>query len=195
MNIVEDFEGLPRISEEEILSFLKKREGILDGVCITGGEPTLYKELPDFMERIKRLGFLVKLDTNGTNPEMLGILIRDGLTDYVAMDIKTSLNNYPQVAGISRVDTDRLRQSIDILLSERIPYEFRTTVVREYHTFKVFEEIGEMIRGCKNYYLQAFKDSEYVRLHTLTSYNKEELQGIAGQLEKYDVKAYVRGID
>ncbi len=147
------------------------------------------------MKKIKQLGFLVKLDTNGTNPEMLGILIGDSLVDYVAMDIKTSFNNYPKVAGISHIDTDRLRKSIDILLSGRIPYEFRTTVTREYHTFQVFEEIGEMIRGCKNYYLQAFKDSEYVRLHTLTSYNKEELQGIAGQLGKYDVKAYVRGID
>ncbi len=195
MNIVEGYESLPVIPKEEIFAFLKKREGILDGVCVTGGEPTLYRELPEFIEKVKQLGFLVKLDTNGTNPEMLGILINDGLIDYIAMDIKTSFNNYPQVTGIPHVEKDRLRKSVEILLSGKIPYEFRTTVAKEFHTPEVFQEIGEMIKGCKNYYLQTFKDSEYVRRHDLTPYNKEELQGIALQLEKYDIKAYVRGVE
>ncbi len=194
MNIAEGAQELPFISTEELFGFLNKRKGILDGVCITGGEPTINKELPEFIKEIKKLGFLVKLDTNGTDPSMLKQLIENELIDYAAMDIKSSLNGYAQVTGSAAFKPDKIKESIDILLNGDMSYELRTTVVKEYHDTEVFEEIGQMIRGCKNYYLQAFRDSQYVKDHSLSSYNKEELLAIAKQLEKYDIKAYVRGI-
>ena len=198
MNLVEPQEEPSVIPEDEIFDFLKKRQGILDGVCVTGGEPTIHPKLPDLIQKIKALGLLVKLDTNGTNPELLSFLINEDLIDYVAMDIKSSFNNYSQVAGIATKSASlivsKLKQSIDILKNGSIPYEFRTTVIREYHNAQVFDEIGEMLAGCSQYYLQSFKDSEFVKAHELTAYTKEELLGFAKQLQKYHITAYVRGV-
>ena len=195
MNLVEPEYRPENIPKEDILSFLRKRAGILEGVCITGGEPTVNPELVELISEIKELGYSVKLDTNGTNPVMLGMLLEEGLIDYAAMDIKTGFSDYERVAGVASPDIESVKQSIGLLIKGKYPYEFRTTLCRQYHTPEIMEEIGSMIRGCSNYYLQSFRDSEYVRQRGLGSYEKEELLQIVKQLEKYDITAYIRGVD
>ncbi len=194
MNLVDPRYDIPVIPTEEIFSFLNKRKNLLEGVCITGGEPTINPELCEFIERIKGYGLSVKLDTNGTAPGVLELLIKERLIDYAAMDIKASPAEYGRVAGISDPDMKSMEKSIELLLKGTLPYEFRTTVVRKYHTAEVFDEIGAMIAGCDNYYLQSFTDSEFVTDHTLTAYDKEELLNIVRQLEKYNITAYLRGV-
>ena len=152
-------DGGENITEEGLFSFLESRRGKLSGVCITGGEPTLYGELPDFIRRIRALGYAVKLDTNGTNPDMLLSLIEEGLVDYVAMDIKSSIEGYPTACGVPDIDVSKIQRSVQILLSGAVDYEFRTTVVRELHTLLEMENIGKWIAGAKGYFLQDFKDS------------------------------------
>ncbi len=145
--------------EEEILSFLSRRRGILEGVCITGGEPLLHKELGDFIAKVKAMDYKVKVDTNGTFPERLKELAAAGLLDYVAMDIKNSFDKYPATAGIKAVDLDAVNESIDFLLGGSVPYEFRTTVARELHTPEDIEKIAKRISGADKYFLQNFSDS------------------------------------
>lgn len=151
-------------TEEELLSFLKKRAGILTGVCVTGGEPTLQKDLPDFLARIKELGLLVKLDTNGYQPDVLHRLLNKRLIDYCAMDIKNSPVKYAVTAGLSSCDPGLIRESAACLLSltDRFPYEFRTTLVRELHTAEDMQIISEWLKGAHAYYLQPYTDSEHV---------------------------------
>ena len=127
--------GEPQIDEEEFFAFLKKRAGILDGVCITGGEPTLHKDLPVFAEKIRALGFAVKLDTNGSRPDVLRTMVEAGLVDYAAMDIKNARAKYASTCGLDKLDIGKIEQSAAFLMEGRIPYEFRTTVVRELHGF------------------------------------------------------------
>jgi pyruvate formate lyase activating enzyme len=124
--------GYPPIREEDLFIFLKERQGKIDGVVITGGEPTLYADLPDFIRRIRALGYLIKLDTNGTNPEMLQSLINDKLIDYIAMDIKAAWDKYETVVDVA-VNLDNLRKSVKIIMSSSVPYEFRTTLVPDLH--------------------------------------------------------------
>ena len=147
------------IDESEILNFLKKRTGLLDGVCITGGEPRLQNDLADFIIEIRKLGFLIKLDTNGTFPEKLAALLDMGLIDYVAMDIKNSPEKYPLTVGLPNFDSAPVFESAAILMNSPVPYEFRTTLVRELHTFDDIETIGRVLSGAKSYYLQNFEDS------------------------------------
>lgn len=142
-------------SEAAILDFLDTRKGLLDGVVITGGEPTMHEELPAFARRVKEKGFLVKLDTNGTNPEMLRRTIDEGLVDYVAMDIKSPLDSYSQTVARA-VDVEAIRESISILLASSIEYEFRTTIVKGLLSPEDLKRIGEAIQGAKSYYLQKF---------------------------------------
>lgn len=152
----------PNIDEEDIFSFLKKRKGVLDGVCITGGEPLLQKDITDFMKRVHDLGLLVKLDTNGAFPERLEEIINLGLVDYVAMDIKNSPQKYPLTCGIDADPKEFFKpfeKSIELLLQNRVPYEFRTTVVKELHNLNDIENAGAVIRGAKKWFLQCFKDS------------------------------------
>lgn len=156
--LVIDGSGVENIPEDELLAFLKKRSGVLDGVCITGGEPTLRRELPELLRSIKALGYAVKLDTNGTNPDILAALIDEGLVDYVAMDIKNSPEKYSLTAG-REVDMDAVRRSVAILMENKVKYEFRTTVVGGYHTADDFRAIGEWLRGAEAYFLQNFVDS------------------------------------
>ena len=156
--LVIDGSGVENIPEDELLAFLKKRSGVLDGVCITGGEPTLRRELPELLRSIKALGYAVKLDTNGTNPHILASLIDEGLVDYVAMDIKNSPEKYSLTAG-RHVDMDAVRRSVSILMENKVKYEFRTTVVGGYHTADDFRAIGEWLRGAEAYFLQNFVDS------------------------------------
>ena len=195
MNLVEGGPGLEEYEPEEILAFLEKRKGILDGVCITGGEPSLQPELIDFLREIKKHKLLIKLDTNGSRPEILEQLVGYGLIDYVAMDIKTSIGRYSEVSGVPGLDTDPILKSIHFLQEDYVGYEFRTTVIREFHTAEVFEEIGEMLSGCQSYYLQGFTASEFVPDKTLTAYKKEELLEFVRQLRKYNIKAELRGVE
>lgn len=157
------------ISESDFFKFLKSRQGLLEGVCVTGGEPLLHVDLPDFLKKIKSLGFLIKLDTNGSRPSELQNLIKDGLVDYLAMDIKTSLkipnskiqiqNFYEKVCGV-RINLEDIKQSIKVIMASGLDYEFRTTVVPGLHTAEDIVQIAEEIRGAKKYYLQQFVVSE-----------------------------------
>lgn len=156
-------ESQPAISEEDILSVLKERSGYLEGVAITGGEPTLYSDLPEFIEKISSLGYPVKLDTNGSNPAMIRNLVERKLINHVAMDIKAAPGNYSAAVGINDFSMDAVFESADLIMeygrTGRIAYEFRTTVVNGIHTDTDFEKIGKWIKGADAYYLQQFKDS------------------------------------
>ncbi len=149
------------IKEEEIFDFLKKRQGKLDAIVVTGGEPTLNKDLPDFIRKIKALGFLVKLDSNGTNPEMLKILLADGLLDYIAMDIKGPIEKYHDITR-SKTSLDDIKQSISIIIDSKIPHEFRTTVVKSQLAVDDFPKIANLIKGADAYYLQKFSVSKHI---------------------------------
>lgn len=183
------------ISEEEVFNVLKKRKNILEGVCITGGEPTLYSGLFDFIRKIKDLGLLVKLDTNGTNPHILNKLIDDKLIDYVAMDIKNSLEKYPLSTGISGFDGTRIKESICCLLKDTIEYEFRTTVVKEHHNKADFIAMGRLIEGARAYYLQAYKESEDIIMPGLSGYAKAEMEEMKELAAPFVKKVELRGID
>lgn len=162
---------LPAYSEEEILTFLKKRQGILEGVCITGGEPTLSNGLMDFIKEIKKLSYLVKLDTNGTNPELIDTVLQHSLVDYIAMDIKTDRLHYNDIANFPVLKIEDIDHSISSIKNSGITYEFRTTVVKEFHTEETFLSIGEWIGDCHLYALQPYKDSENILMpgcHTVT---------------------------
>ncbi len=157
--LVNRLEEAASFSEEEIFAYLQKRQGLLEGVCITGGEPLLHTELPVFIRKVKALGYRVKLDTNGSFPERLKFLAEEGLLDYVAMDIKNSFEKYPITAGSSQLKQDDIEASIDFLLRGTIPYEFRTTVTKELHTTDDIEAIAKRIAGAETYFIQNFSDS------------------------------------
>lgn len=190
-----------QISEEELLTFLKKRQGLLDGVCITGGEPTLYKELPQLLKEIKALGFSVKLDSNGTNPEMLKSLVSDGLVDYVAMDIKNSPDHYSQTAGVTQPPLETLSESIRFLLEGDLDYEFRTTVVQEFHSLQDFTAIGQWLknispdRKAKKYFLQQFVQRDSVLCGGLSAPDATQLLAFRDALLPYVHAVEIRGVD
>lgn len=194
-DLVLDPESQPVIYAEEILAFLKKRQGILDGVCITGGEPTLYSGLESLIRQIRDLGFAVKLDTNGYRPAIVKDLVSKNLLDMVAMDIKSSPEGYPQATGIRHLDTDPIRETVRFLMEGHVPYEFRTTVVKELHSQSTFETIGQWISGCSAYYLQAYKDSDTVIHRGFHSNTKEELEEYRQLLLKTIPVVGIRGIN
>jgi pyruvate formate lyase activating enzyme len=183
------------ISEAEIFSFLKSRIGILDGVCISGGEPTLFNDMIPFIYRIKTLGFKVKLDTNGSNPELLNQLIEQNLLDYVAMDIKNSPTNYTRTIDLPEYDLTNINRSIAILMNSLIDYEFRTTVVKELHSASDFLEIAHWISNCSHYYLQAFAASKDLIKDGFSAYTKDEMISIANILRPFIPNVEVRGIE
>lgn len=160
-------------SEEEIFEYLNLRKNILDGVVITGGEPTVQKDLKGFIKKIKDLGLLVKLDTNGGNPKVLQELIDEDLVDYVAMDIKNIFNKYNITAG-KKINLDNIKKSIEILKASKIDYEFRTTIIKEMHSLDDIVSICKLVGNAK-YYLQNFEDSENVLNHSLHGFSREEL--------------------
>lgn len=160
-------------SEEEIFEYLNLRKNILDGVVITGGEPTVQKDLKSFIKKIKDLGLLVKLDTNGGNPKVLQELIDEDLVDYVAMDIKNIFNKYNITAG-KKINLDNIKKSIEILKASKIDYEFRTTIIKEMHSLDDIVSICKLVGDAK-YYLQNFEDSENVIDHSLHGFSREEL--------------------
>ena len=185
----------PAYSEEDILRFRQKRAGILDGVCITGGEPTLCNELPAFISSIRQLGYRIKLDTNGTNPRMLASLINDKLTDYVAMDIKSSFSGYEKACGISGIKLAPIKESIDLLINGKCDYEFRTTAVSELLDDNAVREIGQLLKGAKRYFLQGYVESEFVPDKSLTPVGKEKLLQYQQELSSFINEVALRGID
>jgi len=190
-----DGTAVPVMEEEEFFSFLAKRKGLLDGVAITGGEPSIHADLPEFCRRIRALGFPVKLDTNGYHPEMLRRLLEEKLVDYVAMDVKNSPEKYPETAGRKELDLSLLQESIALLMHSGIDHEFRTTVVKEFHEQQDFEEIGKLIAGAEKYYLQCFADRDTVPFGNLTAPSKEEMELFAETARKYVRQASLRGVD
>lgn len=151
----------PRLSEDDILDFLRKRIGKLEGITISGGEPTIHAGLPDFLAKVKSLGFAVKLDTNGYNCEMLAKLMDRKLVDYVAMDIKNSPGRYEETTCVP-ISVDEIKRSVQLLMNGRIPYEFRTTLCKELHDEAAVSEIGMWLKGCRAYYLQPYRDAPEV---------------------------------
>lgn len=182
-------------TEEDIFKFLNKRQGILDGVCITGGEPMIQKDLEKFIKKIKDLGFLVKLDTNGSFPERLEKLIDEKLIDYVAMDIKNCREDYGRTIGINNFNTHNIEKSVDILMQNKIPYEFRTTIVREFHGEEQMRKIGEWIKGAEQYFLQQFVDSGDVIQPGLHAWEPEILHRYREIMSGYTVVTGLRGIE
>ena len=183
------------MDEEELLGFLKKRRGLLDGVAITGGEPLLQKDLPELAARIRDLGYPIKLDTNGTHPDLLDRMIRDGLVQYVAMDIKNSPERYAETVGLQQFDIEPVRKSVQILLEGRTDYEFRTTTVAEFHDDESFEKIGPWIRGAKRYYLQRFTDRDTVPFEGLHAPEAEQMKHWADIVRPYVPAVELRGVD
>lgn len=181
------------ISEEEFFKFLSKREGVLDGVCITGGEPLIQRDLAPFIRRIKEMGFLVKLDTNGSFPEKLKELINEGIIDYVAMDIKSSPEGYSRAAGCP-VNMEKVRESVSLLLSDCVDYEFRTTVAKGAVLLTDMEGVGQFIKGAKRYFLQGFVDSGDLLGEGVGPYSKEEMEEMLGVIKKHVPTAELRGI-
>ena len=193
-DLVLDPMSQPIISEQDVLDHLRKRKGIVKGVCITGGEPTLQPDLANFIGKIKDIGMLVKLDTNGYRPEVTESLIKDGLVDYVAMDIKSSLDGYSDICGID-IDTDKIVKSIGLLINGNNEYEFRTTVVKEYHNAETFRSIGKLIKGADKYFLQGYIDSDRVLEKGLSGYERKELESFAEIVSEYVKKVNIRGVD
>lgn len=189
------FDAEPLFTEDEILGFLKKRRGILEGVCITGGEPTLTPELEPFIRKIRAMGYLVKLDTNGYRPEILKRLVSLGLLDYAAMDIKAGRENYEAAAGVNIMDMDRIEESVNFLISGNIPYEFRTTAVKGIHRTNDFKDIGKWLEGSSPYYLQNFVDSDQVLCPGYKPFSIEELKEFLEILKTFLPKASLRGVD
>ncbi len=183
------------IETEQVISFLKKREGVLEGVCITGGEPCFQDGIEEFIQEVRSMGFLVKLDTNGSFPEKLSSLLEKKLLDYVAMDIKTSKENYLRVCGIKN---ERLLQnvieSVEILKKSSVEHEFRTTTAKELQESDDFERIGEWLKGEKSYFIQQYRADGELIGEELTPYEKEELLTFADIMRRYVTNVDIRGV-
>ena len=193
-----DGSAQPVMDEKELFSFLEKRKGLLDGVAITGGEPCLNRGLPELLRRIREMGFLTKLDTNGNHPDMLRQILDEGLADYVAMDIKNSPARYAETAGLASFDLTEVRESVKMLMDtgtrKEAACEFRTTVVREFHRAEDFEEIGRWIAGAQAYYLQCFADRDTVPYGNLHAPSAEELEEFRRIVSVYVPNAEIRGV-
>ena len=197
------FMGKPEkiMEDEEFFAFLKTRKGLLDGVCVTGGEPTLQKDLRGLLERIKALGYLVKLDTNGGKPDVLKELVEAGLVDYVAMDIKNCPSRYGETAGVPNMDLSRIEQSIRYLLEGHVAFEFRTTVAQELHGVQEMEDIGKWLTAlspenkCEKFFLQPYVDRDSVLMGGLHTPTAEELRKMAETLKPYVQAVSIRALD
>ena len=181
--------------EADVLAFLKKRQGLLDGVVISGGEPTLYPELIPFLQKVRALGYAIKLDTNGTNPTLLKQIVGEGLVDFVAMDIKNSPHFYSATCGVPKADMASIEESRNFLMDGNVDYEFRTTVVDGLHTKESIDELARWIAGAKRYYLQVFKDSGHL-LHpeNLQAFDEKGMVELLEIAKKHIPNAQLRGI-
>lgn len=187
------------VGYDELLAFLDARRGRLQGVCVSGGEPTLHKDLPLLLSEIKARGFEVKLDTNGTDPEMLLSLINDGLVDYVAMDIKNSPDKYLITAGLSADGVargaellEKVKQSASILMQGRVDFEFRTTLMKELHTVEDMEAIGQWLRGPAKLFLQTYREEGDLIIGGFTPFARGETEALLAALRKYLPNAEIR---
>ena len=187
--------GSSPVTEEEILVFLQKRKNVLSGVCITGGEPTLQPDLKDFIIKVRSLGYKIKLDTNGYEPDVLLSLLEDNLLDYIAMDIKAGLSNYANVSGIPNPDTSKIKESISIIENSGINYEFRTTVVKELHSSQDFLEITDMLSSTSPYFIQSFKNSVNILTPGLSSCDTETLNQFLAIVKNKLPFSSLRGIE
>lgn len=185
----------PIMDDAELLKFLEKRHGLLDGVAFTGGEPCLHKDLPELMRKIREMGFSVKLDTNGYHPALLQQILEEGLADYVAMDIKNAPEKYAVTAGLETLDLAPVEESIRLLMQGKTDYEFRTTVVAEFHEAEDFRKIGPWIAGAKRYFLQCFTDRDSVPFGNLSAPSKEELEEYAAIAREWIPDVQIRGVD
>ncbi len=174
------------ISFDSIYEYLKKRIGILDGVCITGGEPLIHTDIKDYIKKIKDLGYLVKIDTNGCNPKLLKELIDLKLVDYIAMDIKNIYSKYDITSGV-KVNIDNIKKSISIIENSGIDYEFRTTIVKEFHSTQDIKEILSYISSNSNYYIQNFKNSNDVFNRNLSSFSENELVEMKNKIDNKNI--------
>lgn len=182
------------MEEDEFYKFLDKREGLLDGVAITGGEPLLRTGMADFIKGIKSRGFLVKLDTNGNHPDRLKELVSEGLLDYVAVDVKNNKERYGETVGIPMLDISKIEETISFLLEGNVPYEFRTTVLRQFHDADSFKGIAEWIEGAEHYFIQSFVDRETVPFSGLEAYSPEELEEFKKLVEPHVKHIDIRGV-
>ena len=181
------------IDEEYVLSYLKKRKGILDGVCITGGEPLLQKDILSFVEKIKEIGLLIKIDTNGSYFNALKDIINSGCVDYIAMDIKNSFERYAETIGLPEIP-DNVKKSIEYIMSSGVDYEFRTTVVKEFHSFEDIENISREIKGAKRYFLQKFTDSGELIADGYSAHSDEDMKKMLEISRIYVPNAQLRGV-
>jgi len=179
--------------EKEFFDFLKKRRGVLEGLCITGGEPTIQPDIINFIEKIKKLSYSVKLDTNGARPDVLKKIIDKKIVDFISMDIKSSWENYDKLAGV-KTDMDRIDLSVDLIRNSQIDYEFRTTVVPGMHTEKDFEKIADWLKGAKKYCLQKYRDIKILdpKLKKITKGKFLDLEKIKKKIEKSFEEVEVR---
>ncbi len=192
--LVTDISDSESFSEDEVLSYLEKRKGVLDGVCVTGGEPLLWPDIADFLRRIKGIGLEVKLDTNGTFPDKLRELVEAGLVDYVAMDIKNSKARYAETVDIENFDIAPIEESVSYLLSGACDYEFRTTVTDELHTEADIESAAKWIAGAKKYFLQCFVDSGNIIGKNLSAPSVKKLENMRNIASQYIDVVSLRGI-
>ena len=182
------------MNDIELLEFLKTRQRLLDGVAVTGGEPLLRNDIASLLERIKNLGFLVKLDTNGNHPDRLQEVVEAGLVDYVAMDVKNSRERYGETIGLPGFNISRVERSVEYLLSDKVEYEFRTTVVKQFHDEKSFEDMAEWIDGAQNYYIQSFVDRDTVPFGGLEACSVEELEKFREIVRPHVKNIEIRGV-
>lgn len=188
------------MTQEELLAFLKKRRGLLDGVCITGGEPTVQKDLKRLLQEIKKLGYPVKLDTNGYRPDVLKELVSEGLVDYVAMDVKNSPARYPETVGLPNVELDKIQQSLVFLLMGSLDYELRTTVVEEFHDWESMEQMGRWLKELapehkvKRIFLQPYVDRETVLRPGLHTPDAAKIRRFQNILEPFTESVEIRGM-
>ena len=188
-------EGQPAVEKEEVMAFLRKRKGVLTGVCITGGEPTIERGLAELIEEVKNIGYLVKLDTNGYCPEVIRKLTEKGLVDYIAMDIKNDLKKYGETVGIQGIDAGRIMDSIRWIINGKMDYEFRTTVVKELHGREDMSAIGKAIKGAKAYFLQGYQESGGVIAPGFHAYGKEEMEELAEWVKPFVPNVQLRGVE
>ena len=184
----------PDYTEDEILSFLEKRIGLLDGVAITGGEPLLNPDIGDFIRKIRDMGYAVKLDTNGSFPERLKAIVGEGLVDYVAMDIKNRREKYAETIGLKNLDLSKIEESVEFLKSGTVDYEFRTTVVKQFHTVEDIRAAAEWISGAKRYFLQNFVDSGELICEEVCGVDKETMLKMKSAAADFVPQTEIRGI-
>ena len=183
----------PTLSEDEVLRFLSSRKGLLDAMVLSGGEPLMHLDAVDFLEKVRKMGFLIKVDTNGCYPDALNTILERGLVDYVAMDIKNRPEKYAETVGVPGFSMDTIEKSLNLLRSSGVPYELRTTVVRQFHTPADLEAIGKWLADAPAYYIQNFEDSGNLIQQGLAGFSSDELQLLAECAGKHLKTVIIRG--